>query len=83
MTNGGMNFGLITNLMSTLNEHLHNLYKKRNMATKKTKLKSIPVYLPEEKHKALHTISENKRQPITRLVELEIDKLIKRESTSL
>ena len=43
------------------------------------KLKSIPVYLPNEKHLALSTISKNKRQPITRLIELEIDKLIKRE----
>lgn len=49
------------------------------MTTKKTKLKSIPVYLPQEKHDALHTISTAKRQPITRLIELEIDKLIKRE----
>lgn len=48
---------------------------------KKTKLKSIPVYLPEDKHKALRTISESKRQPITRLIEGEIDKLIKREQS--
>ena len=48
--------------------------------TKKTKLKSIPVYLPDEKHTALHSISDKKRLPITRLIEAEIDKLIKRET---
>lgn len=44
------------------------------------RLKSIPVYLPEEKHEALKKISTDKRQPITRLIEVEIDKLIKRET---
>jgi len=46
------------------------------------KLKSIPVYLPNEKHVALKRISTDKRQPITKLIEFEIDRLIKRETTS-
>lgn len=47
------------------------------------KLKSIPVYLPDEKMKALKDISEKKRTPITRLIENEVDKLIKRETVIL
>lgn len=47
------------------------------------KLKSIPVYLPDEKHVKLKSISDAKRQPITRLIENEIDKLIKREYVQL
>lgn len=50
------------------------------MTTKK--LKSIPVYLPDAKHEALKKISTDKRQPITKLIEFEIDKLIKRETAS-
>ena len=49
------------------------------MTIKKTKLKSIPVYLPNEKHEALNRISEKKRIVKTKLIEAEIDKLIKRE----
>ena len=43
------------------------------------KLKSIPVYLPEEKLMALKTISKSKRQARTRLIEQELDKMFKRE----
>jgi hypothetical protein len=43
------------------------------------KLKSIPVYLPEEKRSALKTISKSKRLAQTRLIEQELDKLFKRE----
>lgn len=43
------------------------------------KLKSIPVYLPEEKLVALKEISKTKRQARTRLIEQELDKLFKRE----
>lgn len=46
------------------------------------KLKSVPVYLPKEKHDALSIISKNKRMSKTRLIEQEIDKLIKRENIS-
>ena len=41
------------------------------------KLKSIPVYLPDEKRSALKTISKSKRLAQTRLIEL--DKMFKRE----
>lgn len=44
------------------------------------KLKSVPVYLPDEKHLALKEIAKNKRTSKTKLIELEIDKLIKREN---
>ena len=43
------------------------------------KLKSIPVYLPNEKLIALKTISKSKRLAKTRLIEQELDKLFKRE----
>jgi hypothetical protein len=43
------------------------------------KLKSIPVYLPDEKRSALKTISKSKRLAQTRLIEQELDKLFKRE----
>jgi len=43
------------------------------------KLKSIPVYLPDEKLVALKEISKTKRQAQTRLIEQELDKLFKRE----
>lgn len=43
------------------------------------KLKSIPVYLPNEKLAALKEISKTKRQARTRLIEQELDKLFKRE----
>jgi hypothetical protein len=46
----------------------------------KQKLKSIPVYLPDAKLTILRQLSEDKRTPITRLIEAEIDKLIKRET---
>jgi len=48
----------------------------------KPKIKPIMVYLPEDKHTALKAISDTKRQPITRLVEAEIDKLLKREAVN-
>lgn len=48
--------------------------------SKAEKLKSIPVYLPAEKHQALKDIATKKRMPKTRLIEAEIDKLIKREN---
>lgn len=50
------------------------------MKNEKEVLKSIPVYLPEAKRKALDAISIKKRLPKTRLIEQEIDKLIKREN---
>jgi len=43
------------------------------------KLKSIPVYLPDEKRIAFKTISKSKRLAQTRLIEQELDKLFKRE----
>ena len=43
------------------------------------KLKSIPVYLPDEKRSALKAISKSKRLAQTRLIEQELDKLFKRE----
>ena len=43
------------------------------------KLKSIPVYLPDEKRSALKTISKSKRLAQTRLIEQELDKMFKRE----
>jgi hypothetical protein len=43
------------------------------------KIKSIPVYLTDEKRAALKTISKSKRIAQTRLIEQEIDKLLKRE----
>ena len=43
------------------------------------KLKSIPVYLPDEKRAALKEISKSKRQARTRLIEQALDKLFKRE----
>jgi hypothetical protein len=43
------------------------------------KLKSIPVYLPDEKLIALKKISKSKRLAQTRLIEQELDKLFKRE----
>jgi hypothetical protein len=43
------------------------------------KLKSIPVYLPDEKRIALKEISKSKRLAQTRLIEQELDKLFKRE----
>lgn len=46
---------------------------------KKATLRSVPVYLPEEKHLALDAISVEERMPKTRLIELEIDKLLKRK----
>ena len=49
------------------------------MEKKIIKLKSIPVYLPADKMVALTAISAKKRMPKTRLIENEIDKLIKRE----
>lgn len=52
--------------------------EKKNKQT----LRSVPVYLPEAKHAALDRISEIKRMPKTRLIEQEIDKLIKRENNS-
>lgn len=45
----------------------------------KNKLKSIPVYLPDDKMAKLKKIGEDKRQPLTRLIESELDRLIKRE----
>jgi hypothetical protein len=47
------------------------------------KLKSIPVYLTDEKRVALKTISKSKRIAQTRLIEQEIDKLLKREGFKL
>jgi hypothetical protein len=46
------------------------------------KLKSIPVYLPDEKRIALKAISKSKRLAQTRLIEQELDKLFKREGYS-
>ena len=43
------------------------------------KLKSIPVYLPDEKRFALKAISKSKRLAQTRLIEQELDKMFKRE----
>lgn len=43
------------------------------------KLKSIPVYLPDEKIEKLRVIGKTKRQPLTRVLEAEVDRLIKRE----
>ena len=47
------------------------------------KLKSIPVYLTDQKRVALKTISKSKRIAQTRLIEQEIDKLLKRERFKL
>jgi hypothetical protein len=52
------------------------LINQKNMTEK---LKSIPVYLPEEKRIALKKISKSKRLAQTRLIEQELDKLFKRE----
>jgi hypothetical protein len=43
------------------------------------KLKSVPVYLPDDKKQALKEISKSKRTAQTRLIEQELDKLFKRE----
>jgi hypothetical protein len=43
------------------------------------KLKSIPVYLPDEKRSALKAISKSKRLAQTRLIEQELDKMFKKE----
>ena len=43
------------------------------------KLKSIPVYLPDEKLIALKSISKSKRLAQTRLIEQQLDKMFKRE----
>jgi hypothetical protein len=51
--------------------------------TMSEKLKSIPVYLTDEKRAALKTISKSKRIAQTRLIEQEIDKLLKREGFKL
>jgi len=56
------------------------LIKKKPMTEK---LKSIPVYLTDEKRSALKTISKSKRIAQTRLIEQEIDKLLKREGFKL
>lgn len=52
------------------------------MAKSTIKLKQVPVYLPEAKHIALQNISANKRTSMTKLIEAEIDKLIKREDNN-
>lgn len=52
----------------------------RTKKEKKTKLKPVPVYLTEEKHAALTAISENKRIPMTKLLEAGVDDLIKKEA---
>jgi hypothetical protein len=46
------------------------------------KMKSTPVYLPDEKRIALKAISKSKRLAQTRLIEQELDKLFKREGYS-
>jgi hypothetical protein len=46
------------------------------------KMKSTPVYLPDEKRIALKEISKSKRLAQTRLIEQELDKLFKREGYS-
>jgi len=61
MTNGEMNIGLTTNLMSTLNEHLHGLNKTRNNThggkrpnsgrKKLTDTKTISFRVPKNKAK--------------------------------
>lgn len=53
------------------------------MEDEKIKLKSIPVYLPTEKHNAVKQISAKKRVPITRLIEAEVDNMLKREGYDL
>lgn len=51
--------------------------------SKETELKSVPVYLPENKRTALKAISKAKRVAQTRLIETEVDKLLKREGYNL
>lgn len=49
------------------------------MTNEKQVLKSFPVYLPVDKMSALNALCKSKRIPKTRIVEAEIDKLLKRE----
>lgn len=45
-----------------------------------TDLVSLPVYMPYAKYKQLSEICKGKRMPMTKIVEAEIDKFIKRET---
>lgn len=47
------------------------------------KLKGFTVYLPEAKHIKIKKIAIDKRQSLTKTVEDEIDRLIKREEKRL
>lgn len=51
------------------------------MADKKNALPSFPVYLPREKYDQFQALCKSKRMPMTKIVEQEIDKFIKRETT--
>ena len=46
------------------------------------KLKSFPVYLPEEKYRLFNSLCKTKRMPMTKIAEAEIDKFIKREQSA-
>lgn len=43
------------------------------------RLPSFPVYLPQEKYDEFKRVCKAKRMPMTKIVEVEIDKLLKRE----
>lgn len=45
-----------------------------------TDLVSLPVYMPYAKYKQLSGLCKVKRMPMTKIVEAEIDKFIKRET---
>ena len=65
--------------------NLNKIYIFVEIKTKKImteKMKSTPVYLPDEKRIALKEISKSKRLAQTRLIEQELDKLFKREGYS-
>lgn len=48
--------------------------------SEKIKIKSFPVYLPEDVYMAFNALCKAKRTPMTKIAEVEINKFIKRET---